>query len=31
VGEGKTAVSQDVDMIIARINYRFGGPGLTQY
>ena len=24
-------ISQDVDMITARINYRFGGPGLTQY
>ena len=25
------SISQDVDMITARINYRFGGPGLTQY
>ena len=25
------SISQDVDIITARINYRFGGPGLTQY
>ena len=25
------SISQDVDIITARINYRFGGPGLTRY
>jgi outer membrane immunogenic protein len=25
------SIGQDVDMITARINYRFGGPGITRY
>jgi outer membrane immunogenic protein len=25
------SIGQDVDMVTARINYRFGGPGVTRY
>lgn len=25
------AIRQDIDMVTARINYRFGGPGVVRY
>ena len=28
---GTDRIRQDVDIVTARINYRFGGPGLTRY
>ena len=24
-------ISQDIDLVTARINYRFGGPAVTRY
>ena len=28
---GPDRIRQDVDIVTARINYRFGGPAVTQY
>jgi outer membrane immunogenic protein len=25
------SIRQDIDMVTARINYRFGGPGVVRY
>lgn len=27
----RNSIGQDVDMVTARINYRFGGPGIARY
>jgi outer membrane immunogenic protein len=28
---GTDRIRQDVDLVTARLNYRFGGPGISKY
>ena len=28
---GADRIRQDVDLVTARLNYRFGGPGISKY